>query len=53
MCIEGAVTQFGQHAAGVIVTDGRPVDDYVPLILSNKEIMMTSCDMGQAEGIGF
>lgn len=52
MCIEGAVTQFGQHAAGVIVTDGRPVDDYVPLILSNKEIMMTSCDMGQAEGIG-
>lgn len=52
MCVEGVVTQFGQHAAGVIITDGKPVDDYVPLILSNKEIMMTSCDMGQAEGIG-
>lgn len=52
MCVEGAVTQFGQHAAGVIVTDGMPVDNYVPLILSNKEIMMTSCDMGQAEEIG-
>lgn len=52
MCIEGAVTQFGQHAAGVIITDGHSVDNYVPLILSNKEIIMTSCDMGQAEGIG-
>lgn len=52
LCIEGVVTQFGQHAAGVIITDGRPVDNYVPLIMSNKDIMMTSCDMGQAEGIG-
>lgn len=52
MCVEGAVTQFGQHAAGIIVTDGKPVDDYVPLLLSNNEIMMTSCDMGQAEDIG-
>ncbi len=52
MCVEGTVTQFGQHAAGVIVTDGKPVGNYVPLLLSNKEIMMTSCDMGQAEEIG-
>ncbi len=52
LCVEGVVTQFGQHAAGIIVTDGNPVDSYVPLILSNKEIMMTSCDMGQAEEIG-
>ncbi len=52
MCIEGVVTQFGQHAAGVIIADGRPVGNYVPLILSNKENMMTSCDMVQAEEIG-
>lgn len=52
LCVEGTVTQFGQHAAGVIVTDGKPVDDYVPLIRSSKEIMMTSCDMVQAEEIG-
>ena len=52
LCIEGVVTQFGQHAAGVIITDGNPVDNYVPLLLSNKEIVMTSCDMGQAEDIG-
>ena len=52
MCVEGTVTQFGQHAAGIIVTDGKSVDNYVPLILSNKEMMMTSCDMGQAEAIG-
>lgn len=52
LCIEGAITQYGQHAAGIIVTDGKPVDSYVPLMASNSNIMLSSCDMGQAENIG-
>ena len=52
LCIEGAVLHNGQHAAGIIIADGAPVDDYIPLIMSNKEMLMTSCDMIQAEEIG-
>ncbi len=48
--IEGAITQTGQHAAGIIITDGQPVDEYVPLIYNaNSDMMMTQCDMDQAE----
>lgn len=51
--IEGCMSQIGQHAAGVIITDGRPVEEYVPLIYNKKnQIMMTQCDMTQAEEIG-
>lgn len=51
--IEGSVTQVGQHAGGIIITDGAPVDDYVPLIYnSTNHIMTTQCDMIQAEKIG-
>ena len=51
--IEGCMTQIGQHAAGVIITDGKPVEDYVPLVYNRKnDIMMTQCDMTQAEEIG-
>ncbi len=48
--IEGTMTQIGQHAAGIIITDGQPVDEYVPLIYNaNSDMMMTQCDMTQAE----
>lgn len=51
--IEGTVASIGQHAAGIIITDGNPVSDYVPMIYSHKnKIMMTQCDMTQAEQIG-
>lgn len=50
MLIEGTMSQIGQHAAGIIITDGQPVDEYVPLIYnSGNDIMMTQCDMNQAE----
>lgn len=52
LCIEGTVLHNGQHAAGIIIADGAPVDDYIPLIMSNKSMLMTSCDMIQAEEIG-
>lgn len=51
--IEGCMSQIGQHAAGVIITDGKPVEEYVPLVYNSKNnIMMTQCDMTQAEEIG-
>lgn len=51
--IEGSVTQIGQHAGGIIITDGAPVDEYVPLIYnSTNNIMTTQCDMVQAEKTG-
>lgn len=51
--IEGSISQIGMHAAGIIITDGKPVDDYVPLIYNVKNnIMTTQCDMVESEEIG-
>ena len=48
--IEGTMTQIGQRAAGIIITDGQSVDEYVPLIYNaNSDMMITQCDMTQAE----
>lgn len=53
VAIEGCMSQIGQHAAGIIITDGQSVDEYVPLIHNTKnDIMMTQCDMTQSEEIG-
>lgn len=51
--IDGTLASIGQHAAGVIITDGAPVSSYVPLFYSmSNHIMLTQCDMVQAETIG-
>ena len=51
--IEGTFTQYGMHAAGVIISDGKPVSDYVPLMWDNvNETWKTQCDMVQAEEHG-
>lgn len=51
--IDGTCASISQHAAGIIITDGQPVSEYVPLIYSTKnDIMLTQCDMVQAEIIG-
>jgi len=48
--IEGAFLNYGMHAAGVIIADGNPIDDYVPLMLDEKSgDMKVQCDMVQAE----
>lgn len=53
VAIEGCMSQIGQHAAGIIITDGKAVDEYVPLIYNAKnDIMMTQCDMTQSEEVG-
>ena len=51
--LDGRCYAIGQHAAGIIITDGKPVDEYVPLVYSeDNHIMVTQCDMIQAEKIG-
>lgn len=51
--IENCISHTSQHAAGVIITDGQPVDEYIPLMYSEKnQIMMSQCDMIQTEEAG-
>ena len=57
LLLEGVYTHFGKHAAGIIVTDGNPVSDYIPLMLSinpqtKQRFMVTQCDMVESEKIG-
>ena len=48
--VEGVFTNYGMHAAGVIIADGHPIDDYVPLMRDDKSgDMKVQCDMVQAE----
>ena len=48
--VENAYVSTGQHAGGVVISDGNPIDDYVPLMASKKSNgMMTQCDMIQLE----
>ena len=51
--IEGTATQYGMHAAGVIISDNADVSDYVPLMLDEKSgNWKCQCDMVEAENIG-
>lgn len=51
--VEGRVIQYGMHAAGVIITDGNPVSDYVPLMFDEKNnAWKTQCDMVESEENG-
>jgi len=52
LLLEGVSDHFGKHAAGIIVTDGNPVSDYIPLIRDSNGAMMTQCDMVESEKIG-
>lgn len=53
LLIEGSIDRIGMHPAGIIITDGKAVDDYVPLIYNVKNnIMTTQCDMVESEEIG-
>lgn len=51
--MEGCFTAYGAHAAGVVISDGNPVSDYLPLRWNKKLGMMTTqCDMVQTEDNG-
>ena len=51
--VEGMFTNVGMHAAGVIIADKHPVDDYIPLLyLSGRNQMASQCDKEQCEARG-
>lgn len=51
--IEGCFTAYGAHAAGVVISDGAPVSNYVPLRWNNKlQEMTTQVDMNRVESKG-
>ena len=50
--VEGVFINYGMHAAGVIIADGNPIDEYVPLMKDDKSgDMKVQCNMSQAEEI--
>lgn len=52
-CIEGMITSYGMHAAGVVISDNTDVTDYIPLRWnSKKERYTTQCNMVQVEELG-
>lgn len=51
--LEGSVTAYGAHAAGIVISDNEDVSDYIPLRANTKlNIMTTQCDMVQTEAQG-
>ncbi|WP_097006353.1 DNA polymerase III subunit alpha [Lacrimispora amygdalina] len=50
--VEGVFLNYGMHAAGVIIADGNPINDYIPLMRDEKSgDMKVQCNMTQAEDI--
>ena len=51
--VEGCVSSYGVHAGGVVISDNRNVNDYVPLAWNNeKQVWVAQCDMVQLEEKG-
>ena len=52
--VEGTTASYGMHAAGVIISDGQPIKDLIPLMWDPKnERFKTQCTMTEAEDLGF
>ena len=54
---EGVMIGLGVHAAGIIISDGTPVKDIIPLVdiydkVKKEHVQAISCDMVEAEQIG-
>jgi DNA polymerase-3 subunit alpha len=50
--VEGVFLNYGMHAAGVIIADGHPINDYIPLMRDEKSgDMKVQCNMTQAEDL--
>lgn len=58
LLLEGLTTSFGTHAAGIIIGDGAPLENYIPLMSTvdddgNRSVVIQA-DMVQAEAqLGF
>lgn len=58
LLLEGLTTGFGTHAAGIIIGDGMPLENYIPLMVTTDDdgnnTMVIQADMVQAEAqLGF
>ena len=52
--IEGSVTAYGAHAAGIVIADVKDLSDYIPLRWNSKlGLFTTQMDMVQVEEDGF
>lgn len=52
-CLEGKIVSLSVHAAGVIIGDGKPLSDYIPLLYNRDvEQWAVQCDMIESEEIG-
>ncbi|UCD94282.1 MAG: DNA polymerase III subunit alpha, partial [Candidatus Zixiibacteriota bacterium] len=49
--IYGLPRHLGIHAGGIVITP-EPITDYIPLERATKGIIVTQCDMYQAEKVG-
>lgn len=48
--VEGTATSLSVHAAGIIIGDGTPLKNYIPLLYNTaKECWAVQCDMVEAE----
>lgn len=48
--VEGSMTGFSMHAAGIIISDNGDISDYTPLMYNTKkEQWVVQCDMVQVE----
>lgn len=51
--LEGKIVSLSVHPAGVIIGDGNPLSDYIPLLYNRDvEQWAVQCDMIEAEEIG-
>ena len=51
--LEGSMTGVSVHAAGVIIGDGKPLSEYVPIYYNQDVgVWVVACDMVQSEMIG-
>ena len=52
--IEGCFTSYGAHAAGIVISDGNPIKNYIPLRWNQKlSEWTTQMDMVSVEENGF
>ena len=48
--VEGTVSDYGMHAAGLIISDNDDVTDHIPMMYNfDKNQWVSQCDMGEAE----
>lgn len=50
--IENGIQTRGIHAAGGVITDGKPINEYVPLIKTKEGLMACQCEKEEVEERG-